>query len=67
MKTEKIKTGWKYGWPVGLAMFILLVVIPMIKEHTFDGALLAIQFVFWSIASIFLGLWIHYLLQRKKS
>ena len=66
MNKEKLKAGWKRGWPIGLIMFLWMEVWPMIKEHEFGLFLLISGIILWTIGSLFIGLWINYLLRRQR-
>ena len=66
MNQEKLKAGWKRGWPFGLAMFLWMEVWPMVRAGEFDLSLLAAGAVLWTVGSLFIGLWVNYLLARQK-
>ena len=65
-RSEKLKIAWKQGWPWGLFMFFLLeVILPWRKGALSLSSLLA-GVVFWSIGSLLIGLWLSFILQRRK-
>jgi len=66
MNRDKLRTGWKYGWPWGLFMFIWMEVIPMFKEGEFDLFLFVAGLILWTVGGLCFGLWINYLIQKKK-
>ncbi len=66
MKKEKIRSGWKRGWPIGLAMFLWMEVWPMAKAGEFDLFLFLTGAVLWGVGSLFIGLWVNYLLARQR-
>ena len=66
MNREKLKAGWKRGWPIGLIMFLWMEVWPMVKTGEFTPSLLVSGAVLWTVGSLFVGLWVNYLFARQR-
>jgi hypothetical protein len=64
MNTKKIQSAWRFGLPWGAFMFVVMDLIPMIRNRDFDTLNLAIGFIIW----MFFGSWLFgYLMQLTKS
>lgn len=66
MDMNKLKAGWKHGWPWGLFMFLWLEIAPMVKERRFDPFLFVAGLILWTVGGLCLGLWLNRSLQKKK-
>lgn len=55
-----LKTIWRYGWPGGLFMFVVVEIIPMIKRQAFDPFMFFVGLALWSFGA----LWMGYIIQR---
>ena len=65
MNREKLASGWKRGWPIGLAMFLWMELWPMLRDGEWDLPLLAAGAVLWTVGSLLIGLWVNFLLARR--
>ncbi len=64
MNINKIKSAWRFGLPWGAFMFVVMDIIPMIRNKDFDAITLVISFIIW----MFFGAWLFgYLTQLAKS
>ena len=52
---KKVVVAWKYGWPVGLFMFVVLEIVPMVRARAFDPWSFAIGLVLWSLGALWCG------------
>ena len=66
MKRETLRAGWRTGWPIGALMYAWMVVYPMMRDRSYDPTLLAIQLLWWAFGALVCGLWINWLVARKK-
>lgn len=55
MNLNKIKLAWKYGWPVGLILFLALELMPAIKTRDFNAFNLAVGLIIWSLGALWFG------------
>jgi len=67
MNMDKLKTGWKHGWPWGLFMFLWMEILPMVKERKFDPFLFVAGLALWTVGGLCIGLWLNRALQKKKA
>ncbi len=67
MDMDKLKAGWKHGWPWGLFMFLWMEILPMVKERKFDPFLFVAGLALWTVGGLCLGLWLNRALQKKKA
>ncbi|MEE9367704.1 MAG: hypothetical protein V3V05_02455 [Pontiella sp.] len=55
MNTYKIKQAWKYGWPVGLVLFVVVELLPVFKTREFNPFNLAVGLIIWSLGALWFG------------
>lgn len=55
MNLQKTKLAWKYGWPVGLILFVGVELVPAFKTQEFNLFNLAIGLIIWSLGALWFG------------
>ena len=55
MNLKSIKLAAKYGWPVGLILFVVMELVPAFKAREFNPFNLAIGVLIWSLGALWFG------------